>query len=184
MSVWEAVRQLRHAKSAQAKGSTKPFYLAVGMHKPHMPWQYAKEDLDQHPLDSVDVPAHPLPPVGMPGLAFHWTDAGVFGHTSPWTPVSNDTARAARRAYRASVTGMDRKLGVLVKELDTLGLTNNTAIVLHGDHGWQLGEHGEWRKMTNFDLVARVPHCEGSVDRRPEGRGAVIRTCRAGKHVI
>lgn len=49
--------------------------------------------------------------------------------------------------YRASVTGMDRKLGVLLDELDTLGLTNSTAVVLHGDHGWQLGEMGEWRKV-------------------------------------
>jgi iduronate 2-sulfatase len=63
----------------------------------------------------------------------------------------------ARQAYRAAVTGMDRKLGVLMDALNELGLTQNTAIVLHGDHGWHLGEHGEWRKFTNFELATRVP---------------------------
>jgi len=52
---------------------------------------------------------------------------------------------------------MDRKLGWLLQELDDLGLANKTAVVLHSDHGWSLGEQGEWRKFTNFDLSLRVP---------------------------
>merc|ERR1711865_1227158 len=52
---------------------------------------------------------------------------------------------------------MDRKLGLLYNEIEKLGLTNNTAVVLHSDHGWHLGEHGLWRKATNFESVARIP---------------------------
>ena len=133
----------------------KFFYLALGMHKPHMPWQASKEDFDQHPLESVDLPLHTTPPAGVPPIALRFTDGAV--HDSPYQPVSDDTARHARRAYRAAVTGMDRKLGVLIDALDRRGLTNNTAVVLHGDHGWQLGEHGLWRKFTNFELATRVP---------------------------
>ena len=73
------------------------------------PWQYAQEDLDKHPLGNVSAPAHPLPPTDVPAVAMHFSDEAV--HDSPWQPVSPNVSRAARRAYRAAVTGMDRKLG-------------------------------------------------------------------------
>lgn len=95
--------------------------------------QYSEEDLKKHPPENVTVPKYPLPPTGVPPLALHFTDPTV--HADPWKLVSNATNLAARRAYRAAVTGMDRKLGVLLAELETLGLANTTAIVVHGDHG-------------------------------------------------
>jgi iduronate 2-sulfatase len=150
-SVDEAITLLKKV------GKADNFYLAVGMHKPHMPWQASKADFDAHPLDSVKAAVHQEPPTNMPDIAFHFTDKTIPGHSTPWTAVPDSDAIKGRRAYRAAVTGMDRKLGKLLKELDTLGLTENTAIVFHGDHGWQLGEHGEWRKMTNFELATRVP---------------------------
>eukprot|EP01065_Artemidia_motanka_P017171 TRINITY_DN2070_c0_g1_i1.p1 TRINITY_DN2070_c0_g1~~TRINITY_DN2070_c0_g1_i1.p1 ORF type:complete len:438 (+),score=136.17 TRINITY_DN2070_c0_g1_i1:333-1646(+) len=150
MTVDHAVRLMRTAVSKQ-----RFFYLGVGLHKPHMPWQASAEDFDKHPLESVDLPLHPLPPTDMPGVAFHFTD--TEGRASPWTPIGGDDARKARRAYRAAVTGMDRKLGRLLDELDSLSVAGSTAVLLHADHGWQLGEHGEWRKMTNFELATRVP---------------------------
>lgn len=137
------------------------FYLAVGLHKPHMPWQAAAEDWAQHPLQDVDLPAHQEPPVGMPPIAFHMSEGcptcNPPTHPNPYVPLPAEDVRKARRAYRAAITGMDRKLGVLVQELDTLALREEVAIVIHGDHGWQLGEHGAWRKFTNFELATRVP---------------------------
>lgn len=111
------------------------FYLGVGLHKPHMPWQASAADFALHPLESVTLPKHPQPPTGMPDVAFHFSDGSA--HDSPWQPISDNGTRSARRAYQAAATGMDRKLGVLMKALDDLGLANNTAVVLHGDHGWQ-----------------------------------------------
>ena len=92
----------------------------------------------------------------MPGIALTLSDtnADQGAHTSPWVPISNSSAQKARRAYRAAVTGMDRKLGKLMDELERLGLANSTAVVLHGDHGWHLGEHGEWRKAPPRCCVA------------------------------
>jgi len=157
-SVNKAVKLLR---AAAADG--RQFYLAVGMHKPHMPWQFDASDLAKHPLDDAhtDVAAQRMPPAGMPDLAYHMSDDAADGgaHAAgPFlAPMTNKTAATARRAYRAAVTGMDRKLGVLLEALDELGLADSTAVVLHGDHGWHLGEQGAWRKFTNFEASARVP---------------------------
>lgn len=63
----------------------------------------------------------------------------------------------ARRAYYASVTAMDENLGSLIDKLDASHAVNNTAVVVHSDHGWHLGEHGGWRKFTNFEVALRVP---------------------------
>ena len=54
-----------------------------------------------------------------------------------------------------NASGADRKLGVLIDELDVLGVANVTAVVAHSDHGYQMGEHGQWRKFTNFELATR-----------------------------
>lgn len=157
IDAYEDTATVQHAIALlkQLKLLGQPFYLGVGLHKPHMPWQAAPEDWGKHPLNTTDLPKNQVPPNGMPDIAFHFTDDAV--HSSPWQPVSPDSVAKARRAYRAAVTGMDRKLGRLMQALDDLGLSNNTAIVFHGDHGWQLGEHGQWRKMTNFEIATRVP---------------------------
>ena len=154
LSVKKAIKLLR----AAAK-SGKQFYLGVGMHKPHMPWQFAPEDLDKHPLESVDAPTHRLPATNVPEIALTYTDSHADGgaHTSPFAPISVSSTKLARRAYRAALTGMDRKLGRLYDEIENLGLASTTAVVVHSDHGWHLGEHGLWRKFTNFEAVARVP---------------------------
>jgi iduronate 2-sulfatase len=62
-----------------------------------------------------------------------------------------------RRGYYAAVRYTDSLIGGLLKGLDDLGQTESTVVVLHSDHGWQLGEHGEWCKQTCFELATRVP---------------------------
>lgn len=150
LTVSHAIELLRGAKDKQ-------FYLAVGFHKPHPPWQYAKEDLEKHPLENVDLPPQRSPPKNVPDIALQTTEDPLPGHTSPWETLSDDITRQARRQYRATLTGMDRKLGGLLDELDRLGLTNKTAVILHADHGWHLGDQGEWCKFTNFETDTRVP---------------------------
>lgn len=140
-SVDRAVELLHNATS-----SGKQFYLGVGMHKPHIPYQASPADFALHPVETSDEPMHPLPPTGMPPVAFHFTDDAV--HSNPWQPVASNGTRIARAAYRAAVTGMDRKLGKLFDEVRRLGIENETAFVFHSDHGYALGELGEWRKMT------------------------------------
>jgi iduronate 2-sulfatase len=155
-TVEHAIAHLRGEAVAAAVAAGLPWYLGVGMHKPHMPWQAAPHDWSQHPLESIEQPTHQQPPIRMPALAYHFSDP-VDGHIDPWTPLPPHDVRAARRAYRAATTGMDRKLGALLTELDVLRLTASTAVVLHGDHGWHLGEGGAWQKFTNFEAATRVP---------------------------
>lgn len=154
LTVHAALSHLRH-DVVQAAAAGLPWYLAVGLHKPHMPWQASAADWAQHPLESVSLPTHQQPPNHMPEIAFHFSESTE--HSNPYEPIPPSEVQAARRAYRAAVTGMDRKLGALMDELDTLGLAPSTAVVFHSDHGWHLGEGGMWRKFTNFEAATRVP---------------------------
>ncbi len=72
-------------------------------------------------------------------------------------PLSEDQARLLRHGYLASVSYMDAQVGRLLDTLDKLDLTENTIVVLWGDHGWKLGEHRSWCKMTNYEIDTRVP---------------------------
>ena len=62
-----------------------------------------------------------------------------------------------RHAYYAAVSWLDHNLGTVLDSLEAEGLKDNTVVLLHGDHGWQLGEHDSWHKFTNFELGTRVP---------------------------
>ena len=94
----------------------------------------------------VSLPVHKLPPRDCPEIALTFTDEAA--HPDPWHPISDAGQRAARRAYRASITGMDRKLGRLLDELEILDLAMSTAVIFHSDHGYHMGEFGLWRKFT------------------------------------
>ena len=95
----------------------------------------------------------PTAPAGMPDIA--WTNDG--SSPSPWEPIEDADAKLARRAYYAAVSGMDEHLGIFLDALAASSVANTTAVLLHSDHGWQLGEHCEWKKNTNFELAVRVP---------------------------
>ena len=130
----------------------KTFYLAVGLHKPHLPWQAAKKHFDKFPIDSIATAKHKTAPKGLVGnetIAYSSCDS-----PSPWEPISDKGAKEARRGYYSAVSGMDEQVGRVLNALEAYNLNNNTVVVFHSDHGWQLGEHGEWRKNTNFEETA------------------------------
>ena len=130
----------------------KLFYLAIGFHKPHLPWQAKKKHFDRYPLENITLAKYKTAPTNMPGIAFSSCDS-----PSPYEPISDKGAKLARRGYYASVSGMDEQVGRILNAIEGYGIKNDTVVIFHGDHGWQLGEHGEWRKNTNFELGTRVP---------------------------
>ena len=133
----------------------RPFFIAMGLHRPHLPWQAPKRFFDQYddPL-SLPEPKFPDPPKGMPGLAWHpyFEQLRPTDYMTP--PVK---ARFLRKGYYGAVSYTDRNTGVLIDRLAELKLENNTVVAIWGDHGWSLGEHNLWEKKSLFENDARVP---------------------------
>jgi iduronate 2-sulfatase len=134
----EAIRRLQGAKAKPGE----PFFLAVGFLKPHLPFCAPKKYWDLYDRASFSVPALRSPPEG---------DMPTNG------PVTDEQARALIHGYHAAISYMDAQLGRVLDELDRLSLTTNTIIVLWGDHGWHLGDHGMWCKHSNYEQAARIP---------------------------
>eukprot|EP00757_Euglenozoa_sp_SAG-D1_P013817 gene13817-563_t len=139
----------RYGKKEHSREQQKGFYLAVGLHKPHLPWQASKEKFDLY-RNITDLAEFKTAPEGMPPMAYSSCDS-----PSPWKPIPDAAALKARKAYYAATSGADDQVGRVIKAVTDAGLLNSTTFILHGDHGWQLGEHGEWRKNTNFELGTR-----------------------------
>jgi len=147
---------LQRLEDLNKRTTQSPFFLAVGLHKPHIPWVMPQRFLDmQVPVDTIDTAVHDNPPKGYCNASMYICDNIYSG--LPWEPASKADQQDHRRKYRAAVSWTDHNIGLILDKLDALGYANNTMIVFHGDHGWHLGEQGGWCKQSNFDLVARVP---------------------------
>lgn len=138
--------------------SDKPFFLAAGLVKPHLPFNAPKKYWDMYPLDKIDLADNPFRPKDAPEAAFHgWHELrGYFGIPKK-EEMPDDLARKLIQGYYASTTYADAQIGRLLDALEELGLKDNTAIVLLGDHGWNLGEHTLWAKHCNFNTSLRTP---------------------------
>ncbi len=149
----DAVLKLRLAADHLSRTGT-PFFAAVGFRKPHLAFRFPAPFLDLLPPESeTDVAAHRTLDVSVPSIAH----SDRTPQQSPYVEVANSTARRWRQYYRAAIAWMDSQMGRVLDELDTLGLHATTLVVMHADHGWSLGEHGEWQKFSNFEHGTRVP---------------------------
>uniref|UniRef100_A0A8I3PHW6 Iduronate 2-sulfatase n=2 Tax=Canis lupus familiaris TaxID=9615 RepID=A0A8I3PHW6_CANLF len=158
-STEQAIRLLEKTKT-----STRPFFLAVGYHKPHIPFRYPKEFQKLYPLENITLAPDPEVPAGLPPVAYNpWMDirqredVQALNLSVPYGPIPVDFQRKIRQSYFASISYLDTQVGHLLSALDDLQLANSTIIVFASDHGWALGEHGEWAKYSNFDITTRVP---------------------------
>ena len=149
----EAISRLRAAKER-----AQPFFLAVGFLKPHLPFCAPKKYWDLYRRDSFAVPALRAPPGGAPAYApSNWGELRQYSDIPETGPVTDEQARALIHGYHAAVSYVDAQIGRVLDELDRLGLGPKTIIVLWGDHGWHLGDHGMWCKHTNYEEAARIP---------------------------
>lgn len=162
------------------KERDKPFFLAVGIYRPHVPWYVPQEFFDKYPLESVQ-----LPKVLEDDLA----DIPARGHniaSRGWNYHKHVTEagkwREAVRGYLASISYADAVLGRLLDGLEQSAYADNTIVILWSDHGWQLGEKEHWRKFALWENVARValmikvpPHISNAL---PEGTTAGSRVER------
>ena len=146
-----AIEEVRHLKD-------KPFFLGMGFHKPHLPFNAPKKYWDMYSPEEIKLAENPFEPEGVTpySLTNFGELRGYFG--MPKTgPVPDEQARQLIHAYSACVTYVDAQLGRLLTELEKLNLRDKTIVILWGDHGWKLGEHANWCKHTNFEIDARAP---------------------------
>ncbi len=164
---WRSMNVTRTRILKYASNKTRPFFLAYGAHRPHLPWSFPRRFWDMYP-ENISLPKYEEAPIGMPEVAFTWEmDGMVAPHALnrteilPWpsadTAFSHNMTRTLRRGYYAAVSWCDFLIGKLLDTLDVAGIQDRTVVALVGDHGWQLGEHNIWGKHTNFELGTRVP---------------------------
>uniref|UniRef100_A0A4X1SVW1 Iduronate 2-sulfatase n=1 Tax=Sus scrofa TaxID=9823 RepID=A0A4X1SVW1_PIG len=164
--------------------SAVPFFLAVGYHKPHIPFRYPQEFQKLYPLENVTLAPDPQVPAGLPPVAYNpWMDirqredVQALNLSVPYGPIPTDFQRKIRQSYFASVSYVDTQVGRLLSALDGLELARSTIVALTSDHGWALGEHGEWAKYSNFDVATRVPllvYVPGRTAPLPEAGGRLF----------
>ena len=134
----------------------KPFFLAVGVLRPHLPFGAPKKYLDLY--EGVQLPAIPDPQ--KPKGETTWHKSGEFMKYHRWGKNPNedeDFAQEVRRHYAACVSYADATVGEVLTALEKSGEKENTVIVLWGDHGWHLGEHAVWGKHTLFEESLHAP---------------------------
>jgi iduronate 2-sulfatase len=135
-----------------AKRADRPFFLAVGFFRPHTPYVApAKPYFDWYPEAEMPVVR------GVPEDQADLPPAALGSHKTEQEKLTDDLRRRAVQAYYASISFMDAQVGRVVEALDRLGLAGTTVIVFTSDHGYHMGEHGLWQKMSLFEESARVP---------------------------
>jgi arylsulfatase A-like enzyme len=146
------------AIEAMRKVKDKPFFLAVGFIKPHLPFVAPQKYYDLYPPESVGLSPNPTAPKNVPPIAMtNFAELRAYvGMPKKDTPITEQQAHELRRGYFAATSYMDAQVGRVLKELDDLGLRENTIIIAWGDHGWHLGDQGLWCKHTNFEIAARA----------------------------
>ena len=147
----------------QLKKNGAPFFLSIGYYKPHLPFTAPQKYWDLYNEKDIPVATNTYTPLDAPDFALsgdielrNYDDQ----HDSPKPsepPLSLERQKHLIHGYYASVSYVDAQIGRLMYALDELGLSENTTIVLWGDHGWKLGEHNSWAKQTNYEIDTRVP---------------------------
>ncbi len=150
----EAIARLKAFKQNPAK----PFFLGVGFMKPHLPFVAPKKYWDLYQRDSFPLPALKTPPIGAPEFApTTWGEMRQYSDIPDVGPLNDEKSRLLIHGYHAATSYMDAQLGRVLDALDETGLAQDTIILLWGDHGWHLGDHGMWCKHTNYEQAARIP---------------------------
>ncbi len=153
-----AIKELSRLKSVRTPQEDRPFFLAMGFYKPHLPFTAPKKYWDLYKPQDIKLADNPFIPKNAPSYATtDWGELRAYYGIPKKGPCSDELARQLIHGYQACVSYTDAMIGRLLNELDRLKLRDKTVIILWGDHGWKLGEHAGWCKHTNFELDTHVP---------------------------
>lgn len=152
------VAELAVSALRQRANKAEPFFLAVGFAKPHLPFVAPKKYWDMYDPAKIPPAPNPVRPKDAPEFAL--TNSGEL-RNYPGIPAEGslppELARKLKHGYYAAVSYTDAQIGKVLDELDRQGMRQNTIVVLWGDHGWKLGEHGEWCKHSNVENDTNAP---------------------------
>ncbi len=136
----------------------KPFFLSVGFFRPHLPFVAPERYWQKYPTETIHLPNNYFIPQDVPAVAIHdFRELRIYGGVPKRGPLDDGLAESLIHGYHACVSYVDAQIGRVIDEVDRLGLTDNTVIVLWGDHGWNLGEHTLWSKNCCFETAMRAP---------------------------
>ena len=155
----ETIRRLRAAAELRDEEGT-PFFIVAGFARPHLPFSAPKKYWDLHDPNELPMPEHEQLPIDAPRVA-----GKRGGEISNYFPVpvdrdaqfSTELKRNLIHGYYASCSYVDAQIGRVLEQLQSLGLEENTIVVLWGDHGFHLGDLGIWTKHTNYEQANRIP---------------------------
>ncbi|MBU2997402.1 sulfatase [Cellulophaga baltica] len=144
--------------------SKEPFFMGLGYFRPHLPFAAPKKYWDLYDREKIPVAENPNMPEGAPLYAMnsmyelrHYDGFSHINHPTAPNKISKDTIKTLKHGYYASVSYIDALLGDLIQHMKDIGIYENTIIIVWGDHGWKLGEHNSWGKMTNYNIDLKVP---------------------------
>ncbi|KAK2149046.1 hypothetical protein LSH36_471g06066 [Paralvinella palmiformis] len=143
----------------------RPFFLAAGFHKPHLPFVFPEEFLDHYRIAEVEPPSNQYIPRDMPTIAWQdfpelrrFVDMKKLKHRGSMNETyPKKVTKTLRMAYYAAVSYIDSLVGDVLFEIDELGLADSTVVAFIGDHGFHLGENAQWTKHTNFEQGVHTP---------------------------
>lgn len=169
-----AIATLRELKdSSSSRYTKKPFFMGLGFYKPHLPFVAPKKYWDMYDPEEIQLANNPFAPKNAPSMGLHSSFELRVRHGIPNAgDIPDDMARTLIHAYLACASYVDAQIGKVLAELDRLDLRKNTVIMLWGDHGWHLGEHGIWGKATNYEIATRVPLIVSAPGMKARGRSS------------
>lgn len=136
----------------------KPFFLAVGFRKPHLPFCAPKKYWDLYQPDEIPLPKFIEHPRDAPEMAVRsWKELEGYTDIPVGEKLTTQQVRKLRHGYYACVSYVDALVGRLLARLEQADVADETVVVLWGDHGYHLGEQGLWTKANNYELSTRVP---------------------------
>ena len=154
----DAVLATRAVAKLERLSRGGPFFLAVGFQKPHLPFVAPQRFWNLYDPDRIVLPDHRLTPTDVPAAALtDWSELRRYVDMPAAGPLTDEQARRLIHGYRACVSFVDAQIGALLDAVDRLDLADDTIVVLWGDHGWNLGEHGLWCKHCCYETSMRAP---------------------------
>jgi iduronate 2-sulfatase len=144
--------------TAAAENKDQPFFIACGFLKPHLPFVAPKKYWDLYDPKEVPMPQITDVPENAPSYAPQFGgELRQYSDMPREGAISEEDTRRLIHGYYAATSYTDAQIGRVLDALDASGARNNTIVVLWGDHGWHLGDHGMWCKHTNYEQAARIP---------------------------